>query len=46
MNVLIVDDESSQRTGLAGMVKAWGMKAETAADGEEALEKLKTLPPT
>src|SRR5665213_2116238 len=40
MNVLIVDDESSQRTGLAGMVKAWGMQAETASDGHEALAKL------
>jgi DNA-binding NtrC family response regulator len=40
LNVLIVDDESSQRTGLAGMVKAWGMQAETASDGREALEKL------
>ncbi|MEP6717289.1 MAG: sigma-54 dependent transcriptional regulator [Terriglobia bacterium] len=40
MNVLIVDDESSQRTGLAGMVKAWGMHAETASEGGEALAKL------
>jgi DNA-binding NtrC family response regulator len=40
LNVLIVDDESSQRTGLAGMVKAWGMQAETASDGREALDKL------
>jgi DNA-binding NtrC family response regulator len=40
LNVLIVDDESSQRTGLAGMVKAWGMQAETASEGREALEKL------
>ncbi|MGD1069101.1 MAG: sigma-54 dependent transcriptional regulator [Bryobacteraceae bacterium] len=40
MNVLIVDDESSQRTGLAGMVKAWGMHAETASDGQEAMDKL------
>jgi DNA-binding NtrC family response regulator len=44
MNVLIVDDESSQRTGLAGMVKAWGMHAETASDGSEALEKLADFP--
>jgi DNA-binding NtrC family response regulator len=44
MNVLIVDDESSQRTGLAGMVKAWGMQAETASDGGEALEKLAGFP--
>jgi len=43
MNVLIVDDESSQRTGLAGMVKAWGMQAETASDGYNALEKLETF---
>ncbi|MDE3198449.1 MAG: sigma-54-dependent Fis family transcriptional regulator [Acidobacteriota bacterium] len=45
VNVLIVDDESSQRTGLAGMVKAWGMLAETAADGHEALEKMETFQP-
>jgi len=44
LNVLIVDDESSQRTGLAGMVKAWGMQAETASDGREALEKLDSFP--
>lgn len=40
LKILIVDDESSQRTGLAGMVKAWGMQAETATDGGDALEKL------
>ena len=40
LNVLIVDDESSQRSGLAAMVSAWGMTPETAADGNEALEKL------
>jgi DNA-binding NtrC family response regulator len=44
LNILIVDDESSQRTGLAGMVKAWGMRAETATDGEDALAKLETFP--
>ncbi len=44
MNVLIVDDESSQRTGLAGMVKAWGMQSETASDGREALGRLETFP--
>jgi len=42
LKILIVDDESSQRTGLAGMVKAWGMQAETATDGGDALEKLET----
>jgi DNA-binding NtrC family response regulator len=43
LNILIVDDESSQRTGLAGMVKAWGMRAETATDGSDALVKLETF---
>jgi DNA-binding NtrC family response regulator len=35
-----VDDESSQRSGLAAMVSAWGMVPETAGDGNEALLKL------
>jgi DNA-binding NtrC family response regulator len=43
--ILIVDDESSQRTGLAGMVKAWGMTAETASDGSEAMDKLPAFQP-
>jgi DNA-binding NtrC family response regulator len=38
--VLVVDDEESQRTALAGMIKLWGYAVETAADGQEALEKL------
>jgi DNA-binding NtrC family response regulator len=40
IRVLIVDDEASQRTGLAAMVSAWGMKAETAHSGNDALAKL------
>jgi len=40
IKVLIVDDEASQRSGLAGMVTAWGMTPETAAEGDEALRKL------
>ena len=44
LKVLIVDDESSQRTGLAAMVSAWGMTPETAGDGNEALEKLNEFP--
>ncbi len=39
-NVLIVDDEESQRTPLAAMISAWGFTVETAADGQEALDKL------
>src|SRR5437868_10862295 len=38
--VLIVDDEESQRTGLASMVSSWGFAAETACDGQDALDKL------
>jgi DNA-binding NtrC family response regulator len=42
--VLIVDDEENQRDGLAAMVRTWGYEPETAADGEEALEKLVAFP--
>ena len=44
MKVLIVDDEASQRSGLAAMVSAWGMTPETAGDGNEALLKLNDFP--
>ena len=44
MRVLIVDDEPSQRSGLAAMVTAWGMSAETASDGNDALEALSRTP--
>ena len=42
--VLVVDDEESQRTALAGMIALWGYKVETAADGQEALDKLAVAP--
>jgi DNA-binding response OmpR family regulator len=38
--VLIVDDEETQRNGLASMVSSWGFVAETACDGQDALDKL------
>jgi DNA-binding NtrC family response regulator len=44
VKVLIVDDEASQRSGLAAMVSAWGMTPETAAEGGEALVKLASFP--
>jgi len=44
VKVLIVDDEASQRSGLAAMISAWNMMTETAADGEEALAKLDRFP--
>jgi DNA-binding NtrC family response regulator len=37
--VLIADDEENQRLGLASMIASWGFETETAADGEEALER-------
>ncbi|HEX7360425.1 MAG TPA: sigma-54 dependent transcriptional regulator [Bryobacteraceae bacterium] len=40
VNVLVVDDEESQRAPLAAMISAWGYNVEMAADGQEALEKL------
>jgi len=43
--VLIVDDEEYQRRGLASMISAWGYRTETAADGQEALEKIATFAP-
>jgi len=43
LKVLIVDDETSQRSGLAAIVSAWGMSAETAADGNDALQKLNSF---
>lgn len=39
-SVMVVDDEESQRSGLAAMVGSWGYRVDTAADGQEALEKL------
>jgi len=44
VRVLIVDDEASQRSGLAAMIASWGMISETAADGNEALQKLSAFP--
>jgi DNA-binding NtrC family response regulator len=44
IRVLIADDEENQRLGLAKMVQSWGFAVETAADGQEALEKLNLLP--
>jgi len=38
--VLVVDDEESQRTALAAMIALWGYAVDTAADGQEALDKL------
>ncbi len=43
--VLVVDDEESQRTALASMIALWGYTVETAADGQEALDKMGEFAP-
>jgi DNA-binding NtrC family response regulator len=43
--VLIVEDEPAARIGLEQLVKSWGFLAESAGDGEEALEKVTTFRP-
>ncbi|RJQ84146.1 MAG: response regulator [Desulfobacteraceae bacterium] len=43
--ILIVDDEPDVRNFLAACIEDAGFQVDTAADGEEALEKLKLDPP-
>jgi CheY-like chemotaxis protein len=42
--ILIVDDEEEERRDLSNMVRALGYVPEVAANGEEALEKLRRCP--
>ena len=44
IRVLVADDEENQRAGLAKMIQAWGMAVDTAADGQEALDKMAEHP--
>src|SRR5215208_4690829 len=43
--VLIVEDDAAARIGLEQLVKSWGFIAESASDGEEALEKVTSFRP-
>src|ERR1700746_477997 len=43
--VLIVEDDPAARVGLEQLVKSWGFIAESASDGEEALEKVTSFRP-
>ena len=43
--VLIVEDDAAARAGLEQLVKSWGFMAESARDGEEALEKVTSFRP-
>jgi len=42
--VLVVDDEDNYREGIATMVRSFGFAVETAADGQEAMQKLTLTP--
>src|SRR5437773_2159931 len=43
--VLIVEDDSAARVGLEQLIRSWGFVAESAADGEDALEKVTSFRP-
>ncbi|WP_321478190.1 sigma-54 dependent transcriptional regulator [uncultured Paludibaculum sp.] len=43
--VLIVDDEANQRSAVSRMVERWGFAIDTAADGQEALDKIPGFQP-
>ena len=43
--VLIVEDDPAARVGLEQLIKSWGVLAESAADGEAALEKVTSFRP-
>jgi DNA-binding NtrC family response regulator len=43
--VLLVEDDASARVGLEQLLRSWGFVAESACDGEEALEKVTSFRP-
>ena len=43
-HILVVEDDEGQRSDLAEIVKSFGYRVTTAADGREALSKLASLP--
>jgi DNA-binding NtrC family response regulator len=44
--VLIVEDEPSTRLGLTELVRTWGFTADSAGDGEEALQRVTVFRPS
>jgi DNA-binding NtrC family response regulator len=44
--VLVVEDEPATRLGLTELVRTWGFTTESAADGEEALQKVTSFRPS
>jgi DNA-binding NtrC family response regulator len=43
--VLVVEDDPATRLGLTELVRTWGFLAESAEDGEEALQKITSFRP-
>jgi DNA-binding NtrC family response regulator len=43
--VLIVEDDAAARVGLEQLLRSWGFIADSACDGEEALEKVTSFRP-
>jgi DNA-binding NtrC family response regulator len=44
--ILIVEDDLSERRGLADVLGAWGYETDSAGDGDEALSKLPSFEPS
>src|SRR6476619_2120682 len=44
--VLIVEDEPATRLGLTELVNTWGFATDSAADGQEALQRITTFRPS
>src|SRR5678815_2524187 len=44
--VLVVEDEPSTRVGLTELVRTWGFTADSAGDGEEALQRITVFRPS
>ena len=45
IRVLVVEDDGAARVGLQQLIRGWGFDVETAADGDEALQKSQTFRP-
>src|SRR5436309_15900102 len=43
--ILIVEDDSAARLGLVQLVRNWGFVADSATDGEDALDKVTSFRP-
>src|ERR1700752_387536 len=44
--VLVVEDEPTTRLGLTELVSTWGFATDSAADGQEALQRITTFRPS